>query len=68
MKFYGTNDIVTAEDVKWSLDRIWSTPGAGDLEANGLQSPNDIHVVNPSTVTIDFFNSYRQADSVPPRR
>ena len=22
-----------------------------------LQSPNDIHVVNPSTVTVDFFNS-----------
>jgi peptide/nickel transport system substrate-binding protein len=57
VKFYGTGDVMTADDVKWSLDRIWSTPGAGDLEANGLQSPNDIHVVNPSTVTVDFFDS-----------
>jgi peptide/nickel transport system substrate-binding protein len=60
VKFYGTNDTMTAEDVKWSLDRIWSTPGAGDLEANGLQSPNDIHVVNPSTVLVDFVNSAGQ--------
>ncbi|MGD0811341.1 MAG: ABC transporter substrate-binding protein [Acidimicrobiales bacterium] len=57
VKFYGTGDVMTADDVKWSLDRIWATPGAGDLEANGLQSPNDIHVVNPSTVTVDFFDS-----------
>ncbi len=57
VKFAGTNDTVTAEDVRWSLARIWSTPGAGDLEANGLASPSDIHVVNPSTVTIDFVNS-----------
>ena len=54
VKFYGTSDVMTAEDVKWSLDRIWSTPGAGDLEANGLQSPDDIHVVSQHTLTIDF--------------
>lgn len=54
VKFYGTSDVMTAEDVKWSLDRIWSTPGAGDLEANGLHSPNDIHVVNQAALTIDF--------------
>ncbi len=54
VKFYGTNDTVTAEDVKWSLGRIWSTPGAGDFKANGLQSPDDIHVVNQNTVTINF--------------
>ena len=66
VKFYGTDDTMTAEDVKWSLDRIWSTPGAGDLEANGLQSPDDIHVVNPSTVLVDFFNSANQPTPVTP--
>ena len=54
VKFYGTSDVVTAEDVKWSLGRIFSTPGAGDLKANGLQSPDDIHVVDANTVTINF--------------
>jgi len=54
VRFYGTNDYVNADDVKFSLDRIWATPGVGDLQANGLQSPSDIHVVNNDTVTIDF--------------
>jgi peptide/nickel transport system substrate-binding protein len=54
VKFYGTNDVMTAQDVKWSLDRIWSSPGVGDLQANGLQKQSEIHVVNDSTVTIDF--------------
>jgi peptide/nickel transport system substrate-binding protein len=54
VKFYGTNDVVTAEDVKFSLDRVFSTPGAGDLQANGLQGPDDIHAVDPQTVEIDF--------------
>ncbi len=54
VKFYGTNNPLTADDVKFSLDRIFNTPGAGDFEANGLQSPSDIHVVDAHTVTIDF--------------
>lgn len=54
VKFYGTDDTLTANDVKFSLDRIFSTPGAGDLEANGLQSPDDIHVVDDQTLEIDF--------------
>jgi peptide/nickel transport system substrate-binding protein len=54
VKFYGTSDVVTAEDVKWSLDRIWSTPGVGDFQANGLQSPDDIQIVDDNTVTINF--------------
>jgi peptide/nickel transport system substrate-binding protein len=52
--FYGTNDEMTAEDVKWSLGRIWSTPGVGDFQANGLQSPDDIHIVDKYTVRIAF--------------
>jgi peptide/nickel transport system substrate-binding protein len=66
VKFYGTNDYVTAQDVKWSLDRLWSTPGVGDLQANGLQEPSEIHVVNASTVTIDFVNSDGQPTPVTP--
>ena len=54
VKFYGTDDTVTAEDVKFSLGRIWETPGVGDLQANGLQDPSDIHVVDDQTVEIDF--------------
>lgn len=54
VEFYGTHDTLTAEDVKFSLDRIFSTPGAGDLEANGLQSPKDIQVIDQYTVRIDF--------------
>jgi peptide/nickel transport system substrate-binding protein len=54
VKFQGTDDTVDAEDVKWSLGRIWSTPALGDIQANGLQSQDDIHVVDPKTVRIDF--------------
>ena len=66
VKFYGTSDYVTAQDVKWSLDRLWSTPGVGDLQANGLQEPSEIHVVNNSTVTIDFINSEGKPTPVTP--
>jgi peptide/nickel transport system substrate-binding protein len=54
VKFYGSENPLTAQDVKWSLGRIWNTPGVGDLQANGLQSPDDIKVVDDSTVKIDF--------------
>ena len=66
VKFYGTNDLLTAQDVKWSLDRIFSTPGDGDFLADGIESPNDIHVVNASTVTIDFKTSQGQPTPVTP--
>jgi len=52
--FYGTSDTVTAEDVKFSIDRIWSTPGLGDFQANGLQKQDQIKVVDDSTVEISF--------------
>jgi peptide/nickel transport system substrate-binding protein len=57
VEFYGTTDTVNAEDVKFSIDRIFATPGAGDLEANGLLSPNDVHIVDPMDVKIDFKTS-----------
>ena len=52
--FYPSGDPLTATDVKWSLDRIFQTPGAGDLQSNGVQGPSSIKVVNPSTVKIVF--------------
>jgi peptide/nickel transport system substrate-binding protein len=55
--FYGTTDTVTAEDVKWSLGRVWSTPGVGDFQANGLQKPDQIQIVDPLTVKINFVDS-----------
>ena len=66
VRFYGTNDYVNAQDVKFSLDRIWATPGVGDFQANGLQSPNEIHVVNNSTVTIDFQTTQGRPTPVTP--
>ena len=54
--FNGTSDKLTAEDVKFSLDRIFSTPGAGDLQSNGVQGPASIKVVDDHTVLIDFTN------------
>ena len=54
VKFYPSGDPLTATDVKFSLDRIFSTPGAGDLQSNGIQGPGSITVVNPSTVKITF--------------
>jgi peptide/nickel transport system substrate-binding protein len=66
VKFAGTSDVMTAEDVKWSLDRIWSTPGVGDFKANGLQNPSDIHIVNNDTVTIDFTTANGKPTPVTP--
>lgn len=66
VKFAGTNDVMTAQDVKWSLDRIWATPSAGDLEANGLQKPSEIHVVDKNTITIDFVDSTGKPTPVTP--
>jgi peptide/nickel transport system substrate-binding protein len=54
--FNETTDKLTAEDVKFSLDRIFSTPGAGDLQSNGVQSPDNIKIIDPQTVQINFTN------------
>ena len=54
VKFYPSNDPLTATDVKFSLDRIFSTPGAGDLQSNGVQGSKDVIVVNPMTVRVNF--------------
>ncbi|MDT7554553.1 MAG: peptide/nickel transport system substrate-binding protein [Pseudonocardiales bacterium] len=54
VRFYPSGDPLTAADVKFSLDRIFDTPGAGDLQSNGLQGPQDIQVVDAHTVRLDF--------------
>ena len=61
VKFYGTNDVMTASDVKFSLGRVFETPGGGDLQSNGFQGAKDIHVIDPQTVRIDF----KSADGKP---
>ena len=45
--FYPSGDPLTATDVKFSLDRIFSTPGAGDLQSNGIQGPSSVQVHQP---------------------
>lgn len=52
--FYGTKDVMTAADVKWTFARLFKTPAVGDMQANGLQHPSQIHVVNPYEITFDF--------------
>jgi peptide/nickel transport system substrate-binding protein len=52
--FYPSDDPLTATDVKFSLDRIFQTPGAGDLQSNGVQGPASIQVIDPMTVKIQF--------------
>ncbi|GAA4673113.1 ABC transporter substrate-binding protein [Frondihabitans cladoniiphilus] len=53
-KFYPSGNTVTADDVKWSLDGALHSLNAQDLTSNGLQSADDIHVVDKDTVTVDF--------------
>ncbi|RKR75885.1 peptide/nickel transport system substrate-binding protein [Frondihabitans australicus] len=53
-KFYPSGNPVTASDVKWSLEAALHSLNAQDITTNGLQSGDDIHVVDAHTVTIDF--------------
>lgn len=54
VKFYPSGNPLTADDVKFSIDRIFDTPGAGDLQSNGVQGPDSITVVDPHTVKVQF--------------
>lgn len=66
VKFYGTNNPLTANDAKWTLDRLWSTPGVGDMQANGVQKPSQIVVVNKMTLRIDFKDASGKPQAVTP--
>ena len=57
VKFYPSGNPVTAEDARWSISRLWDTPGVGDIKANGLQSPSQLKVVNPSTFRVNYVNA-----------
>ena len=52
--FYPSGNPVTAADVKWSLDAALHSLDAQDIFTNGLQSADDIDVVDDHTVTIHF--------------
>jgi len=54
VRFYGSNNTLDANDVKWSFDRIFSTPEGPDLQAIGVQGPAAVHVVDPMTVRFDL--------------
>jgi peptide/nickel transport system substrate-binding protein len=58
VKFYPSGDPLTAQDVKFSFDRIFAIPSGdtGDLQNGGLFGPNQIKVINTSTVQITFEN------------
>jgi peptide/nickel transport system substrate-binding protein len=66
-KFYPSGDPVTADDVKWSLSAALASKLSGeDYRNDGLQSADDIHVVDPHTVTIDFKDPTGKALAVTP--
>jgi peptide/nickel transport system substrate-binding protein len=54
VKFYGSDDILDAQDVKWTFDRIFQTPEGPDLKAIGILSPGDVTIVNPMTIRFTF--------------
>jgi len=64
MKFYPSGNPVTAEDVRWSISRLWDTPGVGDIKANGLQKPSQLHAVNKSTFKVDYVNPQGKPQAV----
>ena len=64
-EFYGTTDYLNAQDVKFSLDRIFQSPGAGDLEGDGLPGPQDIHIVNNMTVRLNLFSGGKPTPVTP---
>ncbi|MCR8548869.1 ABC transporter substrate-binding protein [Salipiger sp. P9] len=59
--FYPSGNPVTAEDVKWSLTRALNGLNAQDLTTNGMQSPDDVEIVDEHTVTLHF----RDSDGAP---
>ncbi len=61
VKFPESGNPLTATDVKYSFERVFDTPGAGDLQSNGLQSADDVHIVDPHTIKVDF----KDADGKP---
>jgi len=63
-KFYPSGNPVTAEDVKWSLSRALHGLNAQDLTTNGLQSPDDIDILDAHTVRLNFKDS--NGKPVPP--
>ena len=56
VKFYPSGDPLTAADVKFSFDRVFSIPSGntGDFNNGGVFGTKQIKVINPSTVAITF--------------
>lgn len=52
--FYPSGNPVTAADVKWSMGAALDSLNAQDIFTNGLQSADDIEVVDDHTVTFHF--------------
>ena len=52
--FYPSGNPVTAADVKWSMGAALASLNAQDIFTNGLQSADDVEVVDDQTVTFHF--------------
>jgi peptide/nickel transport system substrate-binding protein len=58
VKFYPSGNTMTAEDVRYSLERQVSVPGNGQFQAGvaGLYKANQFTVIDPKTIQIQFTN------------
>ncbi|QHC60397.1 ABC transporter substrate-binding protein [Rathayibacter sp. VKM Ac-2760] len=52
--FYPSGNPVTAADVKWSLGAALASLDAQDIFTNGLQSADDVEIVDDKTVIVHF--------------
>lgn len=54
VKFYPSGNPLTAADVKWSLGAMLTGANADDFKINGLQSVNNVQIINANTVRINL--------------
>lgn len=67
VKFYPTNNPLTAEDVRYSFERLTKIVGNGQFQAGvaGLYSADQIKVIDPHTVQITFTDPTGKPTAVP---
>jgi peptide/nickel transport system substrate-binding protein len=67
VKFYATGNPMTAEDVRYSFERLISIPSDGKTQANtaGIFKSEQIEVVDPMTVKITFTDGNGTPTAIP---
>jgi peptide/nickel transport system substrate-binding protein len=67
VKFYPSGNPMTAEDVRYSLERMVMIPGNGQFQAGvaGLYHANQFKVINPRTIEVTTTNPAGKPTAVP---